>query len=266
MSYQDIAIGRRYQKKSLMPWHLVIKFALFSIVLIGLYYTFLSMKDSIAPVFTVRSVVVSGLDRLKREEIINMSGLGDSANLLTIDLSEIYDRIKKNHWVKDIKIRKELPDTIFIEVAERMPEARVEAKNGIFLVDSEWVVLDKADLAYDLLPLIKGGDHIEISPGKKVELEGAREGLEIIRLLSSHSISKGHNRMTLDLGRRGEIKIDLHDYVLIFKTGSNNEKLDRFLELEEEIRKKFSGPIEIDLRFPKRIIVRQSERGEGEIG
>lgn len=266
MHYSDIAIGRRYQKKGIQLRRITVKSISALIVFLGLYYAFLAIKDSIDPIFTIRFIKIEGLNRLKRDEVIDLSGLNTDTNLLQVDLNEIYHRIKGNPWVRDIIIRKEFPATVTIEIAERSPEARTITKNGIYLIDNEGVVLEKGDPDYDFLPLIKGLDHVEILPGKKIEWESAREGLRLIKLLSSHINTNAHDSLALDLSSKEEIKIHLQDYTLRFTTGTGEERLDRFFEVDEDIKRRFILPLEIDLRFPKRIIVRQLERGEGDIG
>lgn len=266
MSYSDIAIGRRYKKKGVLLRWITVRCIPSLILFLVFYYALLAIKSHLDPIFTIRSVRIGGLDRLKKEEVIDLSGLGSKADLLLVDLDEIYRRIKGNPWVKDIFIRKELPMTIIIEVTERRSVARVMTKNGIYLVDNEGLALDKADWTNDSLPLIKGMENTEISSGKRIELEGAREGLEIIKRLSSHINNNAHNNLVMDISRREEVKIQLQDYILRLRKRETQEELDRFLDIEEDIKKRFNGPIEIDLRFPRRIIVRQLERGEKEIG
>lgn len=266
MSYSDMIIGRRYQKKGALPRRITIKCISALILFIGIYYTFLATRNSIVSIFTVRSVEIVGLDRIRREEIINLSGLGSETNLLLVDLDKIYRRIKGNPWVKDILIRKEFPMRIIIELAERRPEARVATKNGIYLVDNQGMVLEKSDWIYDSLPLINGMDQVKINPGERIEWESAREGLEIIKFLSSHINSNTHNNLVVDVSRRGDLKIHLQDYTLRFGTGSTEEKMDRFLGVKEDLKSRFIEPIEIDLRFPRRVVIKPQAKGEGEIG
>ena len=265
MSYSDIAIRRRYQKKGILRRRIIVRSVSILVISLVLYYILLGIGNGIAHLFTVRSVKIAGLYRLKEEEIISLSGIGRGANILQVDLDKTYQRIKENPWVRDVLIRKELPVSIAVEIIERRPEARVAAKNGTYLVDNEGMVLERADLAYDFLPLIKGLDHIEISPGKRVEWKVAGEGLEIIKMISSDLNSNTHNNPVVDLSRRGEIKLLLQGYTLRFGTNTARDEIARFLEVKEEINRRFSGPREIDLRFPKRIIVRQpgGERGIG---
>ncbi|MBI5746552.1 MAG: FtsQ-type POTRA domain-containing protein [Nitrospirae bacterium] len=265
MSYSDIAIGRRYQKKGILRRRIIVRSVSIVVISLGLYYILLGIEGSIAPLFTVSSVKIAGLYRLKEEEIISLSGIGSGVNILQVDLDEVYQRIKENPWVRDVQIRKELPVSIAVEIIERRPEARVAAKNGTYLVDNEGMVLERADMAYDFLPLIKGLDHIEISPGKRVDWKNAGEGLEIIKMISSDLTSDTHNNPVVDLSRSGEIKLLLQGYTLRIGTGTTRDEIARFLDVKEEINRRFSGPREIDLRFPKRIIVRQpgGERGIG---
>ncbi len=265
MSYTDITIGKRFQNKGLLRRRIIVRSVSVIVISLGLYYIFLGIENSIATIFTVRSVKIAGLYRLKEKEIISVSGIGRGDNILKVDLGKACQRIKANPWVKEVLVRKELPASIVAEIIERRPEARVSAKNGVYLVDNEGMILEKAGLAYDFLPLIKGLGHIEISPGKRVEWKDAGEGLEIIKMVSSDLNSNTHGNPVVDLSRRGETKLLLRGYTLRFGTGTARDEIARFLEVKEEINRRFSGPSEIDLRFPKRVIVRQpgGERGIG---
>ena len=67
--------------------------------------------------------MVTGEKRVKREEIISLSGVGPGGNILTMDLRRLAERIESQPWIETANVRRVLPRGLSIEVKEREPFA-----------------------------------------------------------------------------------------------------------------------------------------------
>ena len=69
---------------------------------------------------------------LKSDQLLQFAHLQTGENLFGFKLSEGRDRLEKEPIIKSARVRRQLPDRLFIEVKERVPIARLgRAKNRI---------------------------------------------------------------------------------------------------------------------------------------
>ena len=104
-------------------------------------------QATIAAGFTVAHVKVSGREATPRDELLAAIGLGRGDPILFFDADEARARIERISWVSSAAVRRLLPDTVFIELAERVPAARWQLDGQLLLIDREGKVLRGPDVA-----------------------------------------------------------------------------------------------------------------------
>lgn len=112
--------------------------------------------------FNLKEIVVTGEKRVKREEIINLSGARIGANILAMDLKRLAERVESQPWIEMANVRRVLPRGLSIEVKEREPFAILKT-DTLFYMDrggKPFKELDNDDVAG--YPLITGLSKIEI--------------------------------------------------------------------------------------------------------
>ena len=72
--------------------------------------------------FRVSRIHIQGLNQLKPEEILNISGLKEGDNCLSVRIAEMEAKLLQNPWIEAVSIRRELPDAFVINVTERVPQ------------------------------------------------------------------------------------------------------------------------------------------------
>lgn len=106
--------------------------------------------------FALAQIEVSPLRRLERDAVLRRSGLVAGQSLFQLDLAEAERRISREPWVAGVKVRRQLPHTISIEVTER--DAKIAVQLGsVYLADETGALFKRAtrDEA-TRLPLITG--------------------------------------------------------------------------------------------------------------
>ena len=106
--------------------------------------------------FALTEVRVSPLKHLDAERVIDKSGLALGKSLFAVDLAAVEQRISHEPWVQSVRVRRELPHTVAIEIVER--EVRIAVALGpIYLVDERGEVFKRA-LPEELegLPVVTG--------------------------------------------------------------------------------------------------------------
>ena len=99
--------------------------------------------------FKVDNVTVAGVSKYTEWEIKEASGIKEGDNLLTLSKARISSRIyERLPYVKTIRIGRELPDTVKIEVVELDVTYTVETESGEWwLMRADGVVLEKIEQA-----------------------------------------------------------------------------------------------------------------------
>jgi len=105
-----------------------------------------------SPYFQIEKTIIRGCDRVTEKEILALADIKPFQNVLAINPHEIARRINSNPWVKNVSIRRELPNKLVIEVSERNATALVKGNKSIYFMDRDGVIFkelknsEKADL------------------------------------------------------------------------------------------------------------------------
>jgi len=205
--------------------------------------------------FTVKSVQVSGLKYVRREDFISYMGDPAGKSLLSVDLDGMLERVKAHPWMKEVSIKRELPGTVKIEVVERVPAAVANTGTGRFLIDSDGMAVAKVEgPEWDFLPAIAypGAQDMKlVDAGSAGAMRLAIELLGCVRKDPSERLAGAQ----VSIERDGQPEIILDGSVVKVGFGGYPEKVRRLSELAREIEKRESRPSLIDLRFPGKVVV-----------
>lgn len=94
-----------------------------------------------AAYFRPRTVEITGLTMLTREEVLYLLGIGDDTTLWQLDLPRLGARLERHPYVKSVILRREFPTTLHVTVRERIPYLAVRAGDQHMLIDDEGAVL-----------------------------------------------------------------------------------------------------------------------------
>ena len=126
-------------------------------------------------IFTLKKVLIYGNRHLGYVNVVELAGLKGGENLLTLDLERVYERLHSSAWVRSVSMRKELPETLVIRLEESRPVALLQSAEGLFVVDSEGLLLERVSEApVYFLPVIVHGS-----------ADGTKEFMEAVRLASA---------------------------------------------------------------------------------
>jgi cell division protein FtsQ len=111
---------------------------------------------TISPAFTVREIHFTGLVHAGEGELLRKSGLSPGENLFRADLPRAARAIESHPWVAAVRISRQLPGTLLVDVQEHRPAALVQLAS-LYVLDDEGRVFKRAAPEDGLdLPLITG--------------------------------------------------------------------------------------------------------------
>ena len=221
-----------------------------------------------AEALTVTRITVSGNERLSRGEVLSLLDGLAGRNMLAVRLDEWRQKVLTSPWVEDAALRRVLPGTVDVVIAEREPMGIGRIGGGLYLLDQHGGIIDEfgPNHAEFDLPVIDGLAGPKRAPAGVPEVDAGRAALAA-RVLTSLQA-----RPEL-AGRVSQIDVtDVRDAVLILKNdtaliriGDDQfaERLQSYLDLVAALREKVPQIDYVDLRFGERVYVRPQKRSGG---
>ena len=193
--------------------------------------------------FTIKNIDIDGTKNLSRTEVLNIFADYKGINIFNVDLNKIHTEISKNNWVKNVYLKRVMPNKIKVSIIENKPIGIWQNTLGNNILTKEGVLISnyKTDVLEMGLPIIKS---------EKIN----QDIFEILKIL------KTNKQMADDIWSLSYInmrRLDLH-----FKQGLTvrmpSENFTKAWHLVTKLNQKYNilnlGLTEIDLRNSKQIL------------
>lgn len=144
-----------------------------------------------SPLFEIRHVDVVGAQHVPVDEVVRKAAVPAGATLLRFPKRAIAERIIADPWVAEVHITRDYPHTLRIRIVERVPFARVDTGQSIWLVDANGMVLgeDSAE-ASSTLPVVRDVPGLDLKPGRKATSEVLHNALQVLAGIASELYSQ----------------------------------------------------------------------------
>lgn len=212
-----------------------------------------------AHVLQIDHIVIRGNERLSRGEVLAVLNGLRGESLVWTDLDAWRRRLLASPWVRDAALRRSLPSTVEVAIAERQPIGIGRLRGDMYLVDDRGIVIDQFGPEYaDLdLPIIDGlsapsGNSDGMTDDARADLAARviaalRAKPEIARRLSQIDVADLHNAAVILKGDPAVIHLGDDQFL---------PRLQSYLELSSTLRERVPDIDYVDLRFDDRIYVR----------
>lgn len=133
--------------------------------------------------FKIETIEIVGDTKYNDSEILEASGLAKGDNLLRFSASARAERITtKLPYILSVKIKRNLPSKLVIEVTPVTAVAAIKTNNGYLIVNSEAKVLEKSSYYSGCVIIGPEADYDKSLPGKTVVTEN-RSGYDQMSIL-----------------------------------------------------------------------------------
>ncbi len=211
-------------------------------------YSYMS-SSPISLLFPVRNMVFLGNKHLTDDELRTIAGVQMNEGMLIMSNKSLSERLLKSPWIKSVMIRKGFPDTLVIMIEEAIPSALLDMNGHLFLIDENGNLLEELrDDSIPFLPIITG------DPFK--EKEGFLEALKLVKLMHKSGFASERDNIVISTQKPHEITANIDGTLVKIGSGDYEEKLERFLQLEKDIKNMGVSVEYIDLRFRDKAIVK----------
>lgn len=229
-------VGRRYSIRTLLVFLMLVMTAFFFFQ---------------SPYFDIAEIAIAGNSNLSSEEVVKLSGINKGTNIFRVDIQAAKEKLLLHPFIASTELKRDLPDTISIQMVEYVPAAVVPFEGGFMVVSKEGYCLKHCNEVSDLdLPIISGlGMKGGVPPGSKVDSELLSVALEVADCCDKKGVIA---------------EIDVHDvYKICVFTFSqteillgDSEQLKEKIHLAFDIASKAPNAKYIDVRFPKSPVYR----------
>ena len=233
---QEIARKKRKAFLRLVKWATLI------LLLIGGGIGFI-----LSSFFNIKKIEIVGNNKLTKDEAISLSQIEIEENTFKLSKNKIEKNIKQNAYVESVKIKRNLPSTILIEIEERVPTYMITFANAYAYINNQgyFVEISKEKLE---LPIITGyaTKEEDIQLGERLcteDLQKLDDILQIMKAAESNEIANIVTKINIS---------DKQDYVLELKSekktvhvGDTSNLSTKMLYIKEiiEQNKKIEGEI-----------------------
>lgn len=193
--------------------------------------------------FTIKNIDIDGTKNLSHIEVLNIFADYKGINIFNVDLNKIHTEISKNNWVKNVYLKRVMPNKIKVSIIENKPIGIWQNTLGNNILTKEGILISnyKTNVLKMGLPIIKS---------EKIN----QNIFKILKIL------KTNKQMADDIWSLSYInmrRLDLH-----FKQGLTvrmpSENFTKAWHLVTKLNQKYNilnlGLTEIDLRNSKQIL------------
>lgn len=211
---------------------------------------------SAQPALEVQAVEVRGVADIPAGEMAQLLHGIKGRNLLALDLRAARDRLLSHPWIEEATIRREWTGRVQGAIRERTPAAYLLLPEGIYLVDTAGVLMERvqeADRSEFRLARIVGVEAKGSRLGEPIRSPRLEAALELAAVLRQMGLAEGseiraHDSRQLAYRRDGvEVRLGRGDYA---------EQFHRLAEIEETLKARGLRAASIDLRFRDQVVVK----------
>src|SRR6185312_3818627 len=197
--------------------------------------------------FRISEIALDGEHQLTREEILALAGIGDRTSLLFLDAGNARARLMTNPWIADATVLKLYPGRLGVGIKEREAFALWQKDGHVSLIAADGVVLEPdVPARFASLPLVvgQGAEHAA------VDFLGIVGRYPLIADQVAASVLVAERRWNLHLKDGVDV---------LLPEAEPARALQTLVALDRDKKLLSRDIVDIDLRLPDRVTVRQSD-------
>ena len=154
----------------------------------------------------IKQIKIDGNRIVGENEILQLTQVQLNALLYKVDLTAIQRNVMSHHYIKDVRVERNLPNSIHIQVVERVPIAIVNSPDTKYL-DENGIVLPRS-ISHRLfdLPMISGISESEpLVLGSPMNQSDVLEAMQLLATMKAVNRPMYHNISEVQVRNGGDI-------------------------------------------------------------
>lgn len=214
------------------------------------------------PRFALKEIELVGAKRLTAPRVEKLGGLEKGKNLFALDAEAAERKILEDPWVASVRVTRQLPTTLRVELSERDASAVAAVGDRLYLVTSqgEPFKLLEAEDPIDL-PVVTGIPPEALARDRERALERLRLALELVKDYQKLPSSRIQPVEEVHLAPSGDVALTVGKDGITLELGQAPfaRKLNMAEQVLSELRRKGRAPGIVFLdnqAHPERVVVR----------
>ena len=200
-----------------------------------------------SPFFNIKNIEIVGNQKLTNEEIISLSQVQIDENTFKLIKSKVQKNIKQNAYVENIKVKRKLPDTITIEVEERIPTYMIAFANAYAYINNQGYFLEISKDKLEL-PILTGflTKEEDIQEGNRLCVEDLQRLDDVLQIMKSATSNEVDSLVTkINIANKQNYILELKDEKKTVQMGDTSNLSTKMLYIKSilEQNKKIEGEI-----------------------
>ena len=166
----------------------------------------------ISPIFNIKNIEVINNKKISQETIVSLSNISTGQNIFEFNKKEVIINIKQNAYVEDVKISRNMPDTIKIKIVERMPKYSIEIVGKYAYIDIQGNILEISDNPNNMI-ILKGVETEEsnILPNNRLNQNDLKKLEDVLKITNSAKQNNIEEKITsIDISDNKNYKISIN--------------------------------------------------------
>ena len=218
-----------------------------------------------AQMFQVRHIAIHGNRRLSNGEVLALVDGLRGEGVLAVDLGKWRERLLNSPWVGDASLRRVLPSTVDVVIAEREPLGIGRLGSQLYLVDDRGMIIDEYGPNYAEfdLPIIDGLTAPSAEGGVTIDRARADLALRLLHAVRGRALARRISQVDVTDARNAVVLLDGDPALIRLGDDRFLERLQSYLELAPALRERVPEIDYVDLRFDERVYIRPVTRSGG---
>ena len=204
--------------------------------------------------FALTTVRVTGVERMDEARVYALAMQQKDRPMPDVDIDELREALKGLDWVEDARVSVQLPDTLAIDIVERVPHALLQKDNGLVVIDKAGHELPTAELdrTDDMLRVAGEGVSEPKRMGQLADLFATAPAMEA-QVMAAKWVGNRRWDLTFESGQ-----------VLMLPEGRlrSVDALKEFAELDGQYRLIGGTATRFDMRDAPRVYLREPGRAD----
>jgi len=205
--------------------------------------------------FRLRNIKISGCRITRPDEILSYAGIQKGMNLLQVNLPYTSTRIEQYPYIMSAVVQRKLPETLEIQVKERMPRALIQL-DDYYLLDKNAEIFKKAAPEEMHFPVLTGLTTEIFYKDREGCLQNIHTALQLLDQIENDQRFKGL-RIEIAIDQAAGFTIRTAPDLMEANVGWEkfSEKIDSMWKIVDDLKSKGLSPASIKLKSPQKAYV-----------
>ena len=128
----------------------------------------------LSPVFTIKNIEITPMDKYSKEELCEMINLKEGGNLFLFNRFSAAKLLKNDTYIKNAKIKYKFPDTVEVDIDERKVRGYVPYMGSYLYIDEYGRVLEINKEMAKALPVVTGLQFDSFVVGETIDADNKK--------------------------------------------------------------------------------------------